>query len=152
MTRIASRHSGRRTSPASRRSRLKSDIGVHYCISRFTMQEQILQLSSTVKLGGATSALPTTPTRNRTKRQTQTIRKQHNNSWCIAPESLRISPLNFHTHFSSIFALKKVGGVSLSSGIVAVAVLPSEKSSSETIPDESGSSAESENAAKVAAP
>ena len=92
------------------------------------------------------------PSRNRTKRQNQTIRKQHNNSWCIAPESLRISPLNFHTHFSSIFALKKVGGVSLSSGIVAVAVLPSEKSSSETIPDESGSSAESENAAKVAAP
>ena len=65
MTRIASRHSGRRTSPASRRSRLKSDIGVHYCISRFTMQEQILQLSSTIKPRGATSPLPATPTRNR---------------------------------------------------------------------------------------
>ena len=33
------------------------------------MQEQILQLSSTVKPGGATSPLPATPTRNRTKRQ-----------------------------------------------------------------------------------
>ena len=66
VTRIASRHSGRRTSPASRRSRLKSDIGVHYCISRFTMQEQILQLSSTIKPRGATSPLPATPSRNRT--------------------------------------------------------------------------------------
>ena len=92
------------------------------------------------------------PSRNRTKRQNQTIRKQHNHSWCIAPESLRISPLNFHTHFSSIFALKKVGGVSLSSGIVAVAVLPSEKSSSETIPDESGGSSGFLNASSVAAP
>ena len=77
MTRIASRHSGRRTSPASRRSRLKSDIEVHYCISRFTMQEQILQLSSTIKPGGATSPLTATPTRNRIKRQNQAVRKSH---------------------------------------------------------------------------
>ena len=93
MTRIASRHSGRRTSPASRRSRLKSDIGMYYCISRFTMQEQILQLSSTVKLGGATSPLPATPSRNRTKRQNQSNRKnstipQSNfySSWGPSPE------------------------------------------------------------------
>ena len=94
----------------------------------------------------------TIPTRNSTKRQNQAIRKQHNNSWCIAPESLRISPLNFHTHFSSIFALKKVGGVSLSSGIVAVAVSPSEKSLSETVAEEIGWSAGFLNASSVAAP
>ena len=68
------------------------------------------------------------------------------------PESLRISPLKFHTHFSSIFALKKVGGVSLSSGIVAVAVLPSEKSLSETVAEEIGWSAGFLNASSVAAP
>ena len=93
MTRIASRHSGRRTSPASRRSRLKSDIEMHYCISRFTMQEEILQLRSTIKPGGATGTLPATPSRNRRKRQNQSIRKnstipQSNfySSWGVTPE------------------------------------------------------------------
>ena len=93
------------------------------------------------------------PSRNRTKRQNQTIRKQHNNSWCIAPESLRISPLNFHTHFSSIFALKKVLTAEPSTfGNAAVAVSPSEKSLSETVAEEIGWSAGFLNASSVAAP
>ena len=95
MTRIASRHSGRRTSPASRRSRLKSDIGMHYCISRFTMQEQILQLSSTVKPGGATSPLPATPSRNRTNAKIKLFAKtaQYRNQISTL---LGVSPLIFY--------------------------------------------------------
>jgi hypothetical protein len=59
------------------------------------MQEQILQLSSTVKLGGATSPLPAPPTQNITKRQNQTIRKNNtipqlnfHSSWGLAPDVL----------------------------------------------------------------
>ena len=96
MTRIASRHSGRRPSPASRRSRLKSDIEMHYCISRFTMQEQILQLSSTIKPGGATSPLPATPSRNRTNAKIKLSAKttQYRNQISTL---LGVSPRKFQT-------------------------------------------------------